>query len=71
MDFKGKPFGPMPALMAIAEDVTKVHAICAICGSPATYSYRKIALVAQILLGAKESYEPRCRLCFNSADELS
>ena len=71
MDFKGKPFGPMPALMAIAEDVTKVHAICAICGSPATYSYRKIALVAQILLGAKESYEPRCRLCFNTADELS
>ena len=70
MDFKGKPFGPMPALMAIAEDVTKVHAICATCGSPATYSYRKIALVPQILLGAKESYEPRCRLCFNSADEL-
>ncbi len=69
MDFKGKPFGPMPALMAIAEDVTKVHAICAICGSPATYSYRKIALVTQILLGAKESYEPRCRICFNSAHE--
>lgn len=71
MDFKGKPFGPMPALMAIAEDVTKVHAICAMCGCPATYSYRKIADIRQILLGEKESYEPRCRLCFNTAEELS
>ncbi len=71
MDFKGQPFGPMPALMAIAEDVIKVHAICATCGSPASYSFRKVAQSSKILLGAQESYEPRCRICFNSADELS
>jgi thymidine kinase len=71
MDFKGRPFGPMPALMAIAEDVVKVHAICATCGSPATYSFRKVAQASKILLGAQESYEPRCRICFNSAEELS
>ena len=65
MDFKGKPFGPMPALMAIAEDVTKVHAICVVCGSPASFSYRKVASDSTILLGEKESYEPRCRICFN------
>lgn len=71
MDFTGKPFGPMPALMAIAEDVTKVHAICSMCGSPATFSYRKVDNVNLILLGEKESYEPRCRICFNSSEELS
>ena len=65
MDFKGKPFGPMPALMAIAEEVTKVHAICVVCGSPASFSYRKVANDSTILLGEKESYEPRCRICFN------
>ncbi|MGV3508965.1 MAG: thymidine kinase [Sphingobacteriaceae bacterium] len=65
MDFKSKPFGPMPALMAIAEDVTKVHAICVVCGSPASFSYRKVASDSTILLGEKESYEPRCRICFN------
>ena len=65
MDFKGKPFGPMPALMAIAEDVTKVHAICVSCGSPASFSYRKVASESTILLGEKDSYEPRCRICFN------
>jgi thymidine kinase len=65
MDFKGKPFGPMPELMAIAESVTKVHAVCVICGSPALYSYRLVPDEATILLGEKESYEPRCRACFN------
>lgn len=65
MDFKGQPFGPMPALMAISEDVTKVHAICVVCGSPASFSYRKVANDSTILLGEKESYEPRCRICFN------
>jgi thymidine kinase len=64
MDFSGKPFGPMPALMAIAELVTKVNAVCVCCGSPAMYSYRKVASEAKILLGEKESYEPRCRHCF-------
>ena len=64
MDFKGKPFGPMPRLMAIAESVTKVHAVCVKCGNPALYSYRLVADSGTILLGEKESYEPRCRACF-------
>ncbi|PTT03724.1 thymidine kinase [Pedobacter sp. HMWF019] len=68
MDFSGKPFGPMPALMAIAEIVTKVHAVCVCCGSPAMYSYRKVASEARVLLGEKESYEPRCRYCYNTKD---
>ncbi|MGB4773987.1 MAG: thymidine kinase [Daejeonella sp.] len=66
MDFQGKPFGPMPVLMGIAELVTKVHAICMKCGGPATYSYRTVANESKILLGEKESYEPRCRRCFNT-----
>lgn len=68
MDFTGKPFGPVPALMAIAELVTKVNAVCMRCGSPAMYSYRKVANDAKILLGEKESYEPRCRACFHARD---
>lgn len=67
MDFQGKPFGPMPALMAIAEDVTKVHAICVQCGAPASFSYRTSGIGTRILLGEKESYEPRCRQCFFEA----
>lgn len=66
MDFLGKPFGPMPALMAIAEHVTKVNAVCMQCGSPAVYSYRTVASEAKVLLGEKESYEPRCRACYNA-----
>ena len=65
MDFAGKPFGPMPALMAIAEEVTKVHAFCVKCGGPALFSYRLVENQTQLLLGEKESYEPRCRVCFN------
>lgn len=65
MDFTGKPFGPMPALMAIAEHVTKVNAVCVCCGNPALYSYRTAADEATVLLGEKESYEPRCRACYN------
>ncbi|SFB84516.1 thymidine kinase [Parapedobacter composti] len=64
MDFKGRPFGPVPNLMAIAEHVTKVHAVCMRCGAPATYSYRIAAAEQQLLLGEKEHYEPRCRACF-------
>lgn len=64
MDFKGNPFGPIPALMANAEFVTKVHAICQVCGSLANFSYRKTASQSQVLLGEKDSYEPRCRRCF-------
>jgi thymidine kinase len=66
MDYKGKPFGPMPGVMAMAESVTKVHAVCVKCGNPALYSYRLVPDGARILLGEKESYEPRCRSCYNS-----
>ena len=65
MDFEGKPFGPIPALMAIAEDVTKVHAVCVRCGVAALFSYRLAESKNQLLLGEKENYEPRCRVCFN------
>ncbi|AYL98990.1 thymidine kinase [Mucilaginibacter celer] len=65
MDFKGRPFGPMPAIMAIAESVTKLQAVCVQCGNPALYSYRLVPDEAKILLGEKESYEPRCRVCYN------
>lgn len=66
MDFLGKPFGPMPALLAIAEHVTKVNAVCMQCGSPAVYSYRTVANDAKVFLGEKESYEPRCRTCYHT-----
>ena len=65
MDFKGRPFGPMPAIMAIAESVTKLQAVCVQCGKPALYSYRLVPDDARILLGEKESYEPRCRICYH------
>ena len=67
MDFMGKPFGPMPALLAIAEYVTKVHAICMRCGNLAQYSYRKSSEAQQVLLGGKDIYEPLCRSCYNIA----
>ncbi|HKG05139.1 MAG TPA: thymidine kinase [Pedobacter sp.] len=68
MDFSGKPFGPVPALMAIAEHVTKVNAVCVRCGMPAVYSFRTVASEARVLLGEKESYEPRCRRCYHAGD---
>jgi thymidine kinase len=64
MDYRGLPFGPMPELMAIAESITKVHAVCVVCGNPALYSYRLVPDKSTVLLGEKESYEPRCRACF-------
>ena len=64
MDYTGRPFGPMPALMAVAEHVTKVHAICVRCGDPAQYSHRLKADPRLVMLGEKESYEPLCRHCF-------
>jgi len=63
MDYQGKPFGPMPNLLAIADYITKLHAICMICGNIANVSYRKVGISAQVLLGEKEIYEPRCRVC--------
>jgi thymidine kinase len=67
MDYTGKPFGPVPALLAIAEFVTKLHAICTRCGNLAQYSYRKSSEAMQVLLGEKDFYEPLCRDCFNKA----
>jgi thymidine kinase len=64
MDFEGKPFGPMPSLMAISEYVTKVHAICMKCGDLATFSFRLSEEKEKVVLGEKESYEARCRKCF-------
>ena len=64
MDFRGKPFGPMPELLAMAEFVTKVHAICQVCGSLANYSFRLTHDDSTVLLGEKDAYEPRCRKCF-------
>ncbi len=66
MDFRGQPFGPVPVIMAVAESVTKLQAVCVICGNPAMYSYRLVPDDAKILLGEKESYEPRCRACYNN-----
>lgn len=66
MDFQGKPFGPMPSLMSIAEYITKVHAVCVVCGDVANYSYRKIPAQNQVLLGETDSYEARCRKCFHT-----
>ena len=64
MDFLGRPFGPIPALLAKAEYITKVHAICVRCGALANHSYRLVESDTKVLLGEKESYEPRCRECF-------
>ncbi len=67
MDFKGKPFGPIPEIMAMAEYVTKVHAICVNCGNLAQYSYRKSADEQVVLLGEKDVYAPLCRKCYSEA----
>ncbi len=64
MDYLGKPFGPMPSLMASAEYVTKIHAICMNCGDLAHYSHRIIKDIQQVLLGEKDAYEPLCRKCY-------
>lgn len=68
-DYLGKPFGPMPALMAVAEDVQKVHAICVKCGSLANHSHRLSKSTDLVVLGEKDIYEPLCRDCYNKALE--
>ncbi|MEY2835751.1 MAG: hypothetical protein RLZZ557_1413 [Bacteroidota bacterium] len=65
MDYTGKPFGQMPDLLAIANYVTKLHAICIQCGGTASYSYRISTGKDQVVLGEKDHYEARCRTCFN------
>ena len=67
MDFKGVPFGPIPALCAIADEVTKVHAICVKCGNLAYVSHRTVLNDKRVLLGEKEEYEPLCRCCYQKA----
>ncbi len=69
MDFRGEPFGPMPALCAVADDVTKVHAICVKCGALAYLSHRLVSNDRRVLLGEKDEYEPLCRECYRLAEE--
>lgn len=64
MDFRGLPFGPMPQLLAVAEEVDKMHAICARCGAPASYTQRLTQEQEQVVVGAADTYEARCRRCF-------
>lgn len=64
MDFKGNPFGPMPQLCAIADEVSKVHAICVKCGQLASFSHRTVKNEKQVLLGETSEYEPLCRECY-------
>jgi len=64
MDFKGRPFGVMPDLLAKADYITKLHAICVKCGNIASFSYRKAASKETVLLGEQDKYEPRCRYCY-------
>ncbi len=68
-DYMGKPFGPIPGLMAVAEDVQKVHAICVKCGNLANHSHRLTKSHKLVVLGEKDIYEPLCRQCFNAALE--
>jgi thymidine kinase len=66
MDYKMQPFGQMPNLLAIADYITKLHAICVVCGNIANYSYRKSSEQSQVVLGEKDKYEPRCRHCYHA-----
>lgn len=69
MDFKGKPFGPIPDLMAVADHITKVHAICLKCGNVAQFSHRLSQKEQVVLLGEKDIYEPLCRSCFREVNQ--
>ncbi|MBK9689602.1 MAG: thymidine kinase [Saprospiraceae bacterium] len=70
MDYKGVPFGPIPHLLSVAEYITKVHAICPHCGNLATHSYRFSTEEGQVVLGEKDKYEPRCRICYEMGNIL-
>lgn len=69
MDFRRNPFGPMPALLSIADEVTKVHAICVKCGHTAHYTHRMVENEKQVLLGEKNEYQPLCRTCYIQVNE--
>ncbi|MBN2424144.1 MAG: thymidine kinase [Calditrichaceae bacterium] len=68
-DFRGKPFEPIPQLLAVAEYITKTHAICVICGNPANHTYRKSKQKDKVVVGAADIYEARCRNCFIPPDQ--
>lgn len=70
MDFRGQPFGPMPDLLAVAEYITKLHAICNHCGNLATHTFRLTSDAETVVLGEKDIYEARCRFCFNEGNIL-
>ena len=70
MDFMGNPFGPMPDLLSKAEYITKLHAICPRCGNLATHSYRISSEKDTVLVGEKDNYEPRCRVCYTMGNML-
>ena len=69
-DYRGKPFEPMPELLAIAEDITKTHAICVRCGNPANYTQRLIENSERVVVGAGDIYEARCRRCFEPPADI-
>ena len=71
MDYLGRPFGAMPAVLAMADYVTKLHAICVVCGDIANYSFRKTGSDAMVLLGEHDEYEPRCRTCYHKQEIVS
>lgn len=70
MDYLGKPFGPVPQLLAIADYITKLHAICVHCGNIASRTYRKTKQSSQIVIGELDIYEPRCRVCYLKGDNV-
>lgn len=70
MDYLGNPFGPVPNLLAIADYITKLHAICVHCGNIASMSYRKTKQSGQVVLGELNIYEPRCRVCFAKGNNV-
>jgi len=70
MDYRGKPFAPLAGLLATADFITKLHAICMVCGNIASMSYRKTTAKERFLLGQKDVYEPRCRKCFNEGMDM-
>ena len=71
MDYMGRPFGPMPNLLSVAEYITKVHAICHHCGNLATHSYRLSEEEGTVVLGEKDRYEARCRTCYHMGNILN
>ena len=70
MDYLGKPFGPVPQLLSVADYITKLHAICVHCGNIASLTYRKTKQNNQIVIGEIDIYEPRCRVCYAKGDAV-